>query len=503
MWLSRAEQAIAAARRWQLLLGFGVLGALGSLGQAPFNASFISVVAFATVLFLIRNLEVRPAAWVGWAFGFGYFALCMQWLVSPFMVEPERHAWMAPFALIFMAGGLALFWAAAFVAARWARFSGAILLTLPLMELARAYLFTGFPWGMPAYGVVNTYFAQAAAWVGPHGLNLLFFVFAFAMSRILLERSVQRWGYVAISLVGLLALADGPDPMSAQPDAGVLRLVQPNAPQHQKWDPDFMPIFFDRALEFTAAPVVGGAGAPDLVLWPETSLPSTLNYADTVLADMVAASGGTPIVVGANRREDVRLMNAAVLIDGQGQVASIYDKHHLVPFGEYIPFGDKLAQFGIHGMAASAGQGFTAGPGAALMDLGKLGKALPLICYEVVFPQDVAAAPERPDFLMQITNDAWFGKRAGPFQHLAQAQMRSIEQGLPMVRVANTGISALIDARGRVVEALPLNQAGYLDVTLTQALPETLYAKTGDWPLGGVLILLYSALWFFRRRFRD
>ena len=178
--------------------------------------------------------------------------------------------------------------------------------------------------------------------------------------------------------------------------------------------------------------------------------------------------------------------------DEFGAVRAVYDKHHLVPFGEYMPFGDQLAVIGITAFAARDGNGYTAGTGAAVLDLGAAGKVLPLICYEAVFPQDLRAAPERADWILQITNDGWFGNLAGPYQHLAQAQLRAIEQGLPLMRVANTGVTAAIDAKGRMLKSLPLNTEGWMDVDVPQALLPTFYAQWGDLPatmgLGGCLL---------------
>lgn len=476
-----------------------MLGLIAGLGQAPFYLPLLSLIAFAVAFGLLRVSDTpRQALRNGWLFGLGYFALTLQWLVSPFLVEPEKHAWMAPFALFFMAGGLALLWAAAFGFARRLG-AGALVLTLPMAEVARAYVFTGFPWGMPSYGLVNSWFGQTASLLGPHGLNLLFMLLAYSLFLLPTSTGRARMRAVVISALGLVALwplGDSPEPRADT--TGVIRLVQPNAPQHQKWDPLYAPIFFERALEFTTAP-----GDPDLIIWPETSLPASLPGGDWALARVTEAANGTPIVFGANRFEGVRIYNAAILMDGQGAWDQTYDKHHLVPFGEYMPFGDALAGFGIHGLAASAGRGFSAGPGARLMDLGVLGQALPLICYEAVFPHDVGSAGQRPDFLMQITNDAWFGNFSGPHQHLAQARMRAIEQGLPMVRAANTGISALIDPRGRVLNTLALNEAGFMDVDLPAPSGATLYSRTGDVPILLALILGLLGLWRRQNRFKN
>ncbi|HCQ58408.1 MAG TPA: apolipoprotein N-acyltransferase, partial [Sulfitobacter sp.] len=231
----------------------------------------------------------------------------------------------------------------------------------------------------------------------------------------------------------------------------------------------------------------------DLIVWPETAVPVMLERAASTLEVISDAAGSVPVVVGLQRRDEMRLYNTLALVEAGGSVAAVYDKHHLVPFGEYMPYGDHLVQFGIHGMAAKNGQGFSSGPGAQVIEMGALGRALPLICYEGVFPQDLRAAPGRADFILLITNDAWFGKFSGPYQHLAQARLRSAEFGLPMVRVANTGVSAMIDATGRVTESLPLGEAGWRDAALPPPLPPTVYARLGDAPML-VIFLIFLGL---------
>jgi apolipoprotein N-acyltransferase len=196
------------------------------------------------------------------------------------------------------------------------------------------------------------------------------------------------------------------------------------------------------------------------------------------------------VVLGIRRFEGRRIFNSLAVIEPGGVVREVYDKHHLVPFGEFMPFGDFLATIGIYGLASNEGQGYSAGPGARLIDLGPLGRALPLICYEGVFARDLRAAPGRANVIVLITNDAWFGRISGPYQHLAQARLRSAEMGLPMIRVANTGVSAMIDATGRITEAIALGEAGWRDAALPPPLPETLYARLGDGPM----LLIYGAL---------
>jgi len=206
-------------------------------------------------------------------------------------------------------------------------------------------------------------------------------------------------------------------------------------------------------------------------------------------------------VLGIQRLEDEAFYNSLALVGQGAEVLQVYDKHHLVPFGEYMPLKPLFRRLNFSGLAARAEGGYSAGPGPQLVDLGAgLGRALPLICYEAVFPQDVNGYAERPDLLLQITNDAWFGEASGPYQHLAQARIRAIEQGLPLLRAANTGVSAVIDGAGRVLVSLPLGEAGHLDALLPPPLRVTPYSRTGDLPALALLLLLGAALAVWGRR---
>ncbi|KIN73587.1 apolipoprotein N-acyltransferase [Sulfitobacter guttiformis] len=476
------------------------LGAVAALGQAPFDFPAVMLVAMAAAFFLWAKISnSREGAAFGFAFGFGYFAVCLHWIVSPFLVDAARHGWMAPFAVVLMAAGGALFWTAAFWAARrLGRGIDWLIVTLPAIEFLRAYIFTGFPWGAPAQATVNSILGQGLSVFGPHGMNIVLVTLA-----VVIARSAQRWGYWSVLVaVGISSLLMVPVMRSDALLTGtVLRLVQPNAPQAEKWDPDKIGIFYARQLAFTAAEPDPALGAPDAVVWPETAIPWNLTHAQPILAEISAAAAGKPVLLGVQRTEGERYFNTLVLLGGGGQVTQLYDKHHLVPFGEYMPLGDFLARFGIYGLAPQHGAGFSSGPGAALMDLGPLGRFLPLICYEAVFAHDVNAAPARPDFIIHATNDAWFGTHAGPQQHLAQARMRAIEQGLPVARAANTGISAMIDPYGRLTNSLGLGQAGYIDAALPQARMPTFYSRTGDWA-ALVLLLAIAGVLRFRGRLR-
>lgn len=489
---------IVTARRLVIVPVAFAVGALAALGQAPVEAWYVSVLAFALIFGLLRQVRsTTRAALLGWSVGAGYFALALNWIVEPFFVDAARYGWMAPFAITFMAAGLALFWALAFAVARRAGGSAlAFVSALTLAEALRGWIFTGFPWAQPGHIWIGTPVMPLAAYIGALGLCVITFAVAA-----LIWRALSSWlsaGAALAAGVALLAIdiVIEPRPAGIPAEAPVVRLVQPNAAQREKWDPAMIPVFFRRQIEFTrAAPPV------DLVVWSETAIPVLLNNAEPTLREISGAAGGAPVILGAQRMDGLRFYNSLALLGPQGQIESLYDKHHLVPFGEYFPYGSVFERFGLRGLAAQEGHGYSAGPGPQVIEVDGLGTALPLICYEGVFPRDVAGAPERPDFILLITNDAWFGKFSGPYQHFAQARLRSVEQGLPMIRVANTGISAMIDARGHVTASLPLGQVGYIDAPLPSALPPTLYARTGDLPILMVLLaVLGGALATARHR---
>ena len=476
--------------RWGSPVLAGVFGVLAALGQAPWGLWPVTLVALAGAFWLMAGVSPRRAALLGFALGAGYFGLALSWIVSPFLIEPEKYGWMAPFALLFMAAGGGVFWAVAgWIGAR-AGLLG-LVLAFTSVELARGYVLTGFPWALIGHVWVGSPVAQVAALVGPSGLTLLTCAIAALLAALRWPQALAAvlvlglgWGF------GVQRLA-GAEPA---PPGVTLRLVQPNAAQVTKWEAGLAQGHFDRLLRLSG-------GAPvDQVIWPETALPFSID-ASPELGPIIGAAAGVPVVLGLQRREGRRGWNSLAVISPQGAITGTYNKHHLVPFGEYIPFGDLAFDwFGISAFAAREGHAYSAGDGAAVLDLGgKLGKMLPLICYEAVFPQDLRAAPERAAWILQITNDAWFGTYSGPYQHLAQAQLRAIEQGLPLVRVANTGITAMVDARGRVTARLPMAVEGALEAALPGALTAPPYARWGEVPV--LLLLAGCALVVIRRRF--
>lgn len=491
-------------------LGLAALtGALVGTGQAPLSFWWLALPALCWLMWQISaEAGLRGALWRGWLAGAGYFAATMFWIIEPFLIDVPRHGWMAPFALVFMALGMALFWAGAaglavaLGGASRRRRILALAVALPLGALLRGSLFTGFPWALIGHIWIGTPVMQLAAYVGPVGLT--FFTTLLAALPLVIRQGPVRVGGVLVSLillggamwVGLWRL-DHPAPDPATPIQ--VRLLQPNASQRLKWNSELAEMFFRRQLDLTAAP---GMPPPDLIVWPETAVPWLLDRAAPALEAMAAAAGGTPIATGIQRRDGPRYYNSLAVLGPSGQVDALYDKHHLVPFGEYVPYGDVLSRFGLRGFAAREGAGYSPGPGPRLIDLGPLGNVLPLICYEAVFPQDLRT-PDRADWILQITNDGWFGNISGPYQHLAQARLRAVEQGLPLLRSANTGITAVIDAQGRILQSLVLNTAGKIDAPVPGALPPPLYARSGDRPILALLLLLALALAPLRLRDSD
>ena len=508
--LRRGLRRDRPAGRW--LTAAGVLGALAAFGQAPWGLWPLTLVGLGGLVVVVARAGAwRAAAWLGWAGGVGHFGLALSWLVEPFLVDPLRHGWMAPFALAGMAAGLALFWAAAagvahvVAGAAWAR-ALALAPVLAAAELARGHVLTGFPWAMPGHVWLDTPLAQLAAVVGVSGLTALTFAVVAVLGAVVLAPgrapvSVAGLGLVAVMAGGWAwgaARLAAPAPVDPGPQ---VRLVQPNVPQHLKWRRDLVWLFFERHLDLTAAPPDPGQAPPDLVVWPETAVPWLFDPGDPALQSIAQAAGGAQVALGVQRAEAGRFFNSMVVLDPAGRPTAVYDKHHLVPFGEYIPLLGRLADGPLPGLAGQALQGYSAGPGPVLLDLGPLGRALPLICYEAVFPAHLRTA-ERPDFVLQVTNDAWFGRMSGPWQHLAQARLRAIEQGLPVLRAANTGISAVIDANGRPVVQLGLGRPGVVDAALPAPLPATPFAHTGEAPLAGLLALIVAGLALQRWRSR-
>lgn len=475
-------------------------GIAAALGHAPFHLWFVAVPGFALLIWSVSGAgSARRAFGIGWLGALGYFGVALHWIVEPFLVDAATHGWMAPFALALLAGGLALFWGlAGAVAFRIASTAGgraiAFALTLTLAELLRGHIFTGFPWALPAYIWADTPLRVSVALTGSYGLSFLT-LFAAALPRAL-PRPAPGVVVALLLFGGLGAFGHiaGDDRRGKTLWLGHVRFLQPNVPQTEKWDPEKAPRHIERMLALTRGNE-GYTDRHDMVVWPEVAVVYPLDTAGALLARASEAAGGKPLITGINRREDGNWYNSLAVIGAGGTVIETYDKVHLVPFGEYIPF-----QLGfLRAMAGATGNGFTSGETVGLIDT-PLGRALPLICYEGIFPGHIFKTEERPDYLLLLTNDAWFGSFAGPFQHFDQARFRAAEHRLPVIRVANKGISAVIDPFGRVSTSLSADRSAYSDWLVSGKAGVTLYSKTGDLPLIVFLLVTLSALTLMKRR---
>jgi apolipoprotein N-acyltransferase len=520
------EATLGRLGPWPRRLLAGGAGALSLLAMAPF---FLWPVLFLTLPVLVGLIDasgsgtaagrrVRSAAALCWWFGFGYFLPGLAWIGEAFLVEAERFAVLMPFAVLVMPAGLALFWAAAGAVAAllwcpgWRRVL-VLALALSAAEWLRGHVLTGFPWNALGYALTATDpFMQAASVLGIYGLTLLVVTLAplplvsWQDARAGRAPAATPWyaaGGVGLVLAAMTGWGYARLQATPPPDAGVrLRLVQPSIPQREKWQREHQRRNFDRHLDLTGR---DAAGRPDggigigLVVWPEAAmpfLPLDTPAALAAIAEVVPPGGFLatgmlrveampPSVPGARRR----IYNSLAIFNGEGQPAAIYDKIHLVPFGEYLPLQSTLEAIGLEQLTRIRG-GFDIGrqprPLLSVPGLPRLG---PLICYEAIFPAAAIQGPERPAAFLNVTNDGWFGRSIGPYQHLHQARVRAVEEGLPLIRSANNGVSAVIDARGRVVASLPLDAVGVVDAELPGSLPPPVYARLGDGLFAGLWLL--------------
>jgi apolipoprotein N-acyltransferase len=511
---------------WKRALIAFTAGALSVLAMAPFNAWPVLFLTFPVVVFLIdgagagRLRGVPAAALAGFWFGLGYFVPGLYWIGYAFLVDASTFGWLLPFAVLGLPAYLALFTAFGFALARllWTRDASRVIslaISLTLSEWLRGHLLTGFPWNAFGYALSEPLaLAQTASLVGLWGLTFLS-VAIFASPAVLVDgrsRGRRPWlapvaallVLVAMGIFGAVRLSQHPTQMVADVK---LRIMQPNLQQDVKFNyaakADVMQKYLtlsDRA----AGPSSTGVRDASILIWPESAFPFFLTREADAMAQIAGLlPKGTVLITGSVRAPDVppgtritRAYNSIYVINHDGSVLSIYDKLHLVPFGEYLPFQDWLEALGLEQLTKIQG-GFIAGNLRHTMQIPGAPPALPLICYEAIFPADIVMRDDRPGWIVNLTNDGWFGISTGPYQHLQQARLRAIEQGLPVVRAANTGISAVIDPTGRIVARLGLGIEGVLDSSLPSAIPPTVYARTGDIP---VAVVIGAALIFVGRR---
>ena len=483
---SRIQRHLEGRRGWRALATAVGLGVLAALAMPPLHLVPVLWLALPGLVWMAsRAPDWKRAALIGLAWGWGFQIAGLYWITEAILTEADRLWWFVPIAVPALALPMGAYTVLPALAAwgappGWRRvpaFAGAWVGA----EMLRGWLFTGFPWNL--LGTVWAFDAlpiQGAAWIGVHGLSLATVLLACAPLGGRRGWAGALAGLAAFGLFGLARLW----PEEPPPQPVSLVLVQGNVGQEMKWRAETRWPIFRRYIELTREGVAEAQarlpGKRVVAIWPETASPFLLN--EDAEARRLAAAALPPdgvLLAGSVRVElapDGRprgFFNSLVGVDGAGQLLGHYDKSHLVPFGEYMPLSGLLPLRVIRG-----GVDFTAGPGPATMGLAGLPGFSPLICYEVIFPGAVVAGP-RPEWLVNVTNDAWFGTSAGPYQHLAAARLRSVEEGLPMARVAQTGISAVLDARGRIVGTLGLGQTGVLTTPLPRARNVTFFSLYG------------------------
>jgi len=517
------QRAFRIAARLQTLQGrkrlavAAGLGAFSVLAYGPFYFWPVLFLTLTTLIWLIDGARAadRPrlqAALIAWAFGFGYFLAGLHWVGFAFVVDVERHAWLLPFVAVLFPGGLALFFAGAAAIARlqWSAGPARIVTfaaALAAFEWVRGHLFTGLPWNLPGnvWDGWDPMF-QTVSLFGIYGLSFVTLLIAMSPATIVdADGKPSGWWplgaaggvLAAMLLFGWLRLPSGPVPTV---ENVALRIVQPNVPQSEKWKPELMERNWRGLLDLTREP---GLETRTHVIWPEAA-PPFLMLAEPVAFQVIAQilPDRTTLLTGVARSQgqgpERKYFNSMTAVTGRGEVLAVYDKAHLVPFGEYLPFFWLLEPLGVTKITGGR-EGYSEGPGVRTLTIPGTPAFGPLICYEVIFPGAVVETGRRPDWLVVLTDDSWFGPWTGPYQHLGIAKIRAAEEGLPIVRAANTGVSAVIDPYGRIVTSLGLDRMGIVDAMMPKPLAPTVYAQFGDIIFALMLVIGASVSSFFYR----
>jgi len=521
---------------WQRYLAALAAGLLSAFAMAPFYFVSILFLTFPVFVWLMDGVYADgKTGWIsafkrqfltGWWFGFGYFLLSFWWLGNAFLVEAEDFAWALPIAVIALPAGLAIFWGFGANLCRilwsdhWTR-ALAFALAFSAVEYLRGTLFTGLPWNAPGYSVMSMPIAmQSSALVGLYAMNFFTFVVctlplvAIASPRSLLP---NRTVPIILSLLLIAGhLGYGAWRLNQYPtqysDEINLRLMQPSIDQRTKFDIDKEAEIIDNYLELSAKPKPDGSdglAGTDYVIWPESAFPFLLTERRDVLSsigDLLPA--GTKLITGALRAEPGaagnpygKVYNSIYVIADNGEIEEASDKTHLVPFGEYLPYQEMLEGIGLEQLTRLRG-GFEAGAVRKVLASDTSHPFLPLICYEVVFPNQIQSESSvEPKWIVNLTNDGWFGFTPGPYQHFHQTLVRGVEEGLPVIRVANTGFSAVSDPMGRVLQKLSLGERDVIDTALPIGATKTLYSRVGNLPFGlAWLFVLLLVLWKTRSK---
>jgi len=511
---------------WRRLLLAFAAGLVSVAALPPYYLFPVLFLTFPVLVWLLDGIASKRGGWrnilmaslVGWCFGFGYFIGGLYWLGEAFLVDADRFAWMVPFVVTLLPAMLAIFPALACALAHlfWAPGFARILAlaaSWSIFEWARAHALTGFPWNAIGYAVAGSdALLQALSVIGLYGLCFMVVIIA-SMPAVQAgefpgdetKSILWRWRGIGLGVFLLIFLwVSGQYRLSTSEisfnDNVRIRIMQPNIKQKEKWQPANRNRIFADYIELSnmaTSPQTMGIENVTLLIWPESAPPFLLEESANARASLAALlPKGTSLITGGLRRQSrkvtsdadaLNIHNSVLAVDSSGAITSSHDKFHLVPFGEYLPFEALLSRLGLRKLV-TAPAGFSAGSGPRLMQVKGAPSFLPLVCYEAIFPR-YTAIKSRPGWILNVTNDAWFGNSNGPWQHFEQARARAVEQGLALVRAANTGISAVIDPYGRVVKSIGLNQRGVIDAKLPKALPQTIYARFGDWIFIAILIL--------------
>jgi apolipoprotein N-acyltransferase len=524
LFVTRAAHAVVLAFGWKRAFIAFLAGAASALSMAPVNAWPVLFVTFPVLVWLIdgstqgRRSAVWSAAVAGWCFGFGYFLFGLYWVGYAFLVDAKTFGWLLPVAVAGLPAYLAIYTALGAAAARLLWVRGPLRLiafaaTMTIAEWLRGHLLSGFPWNTYGYALTEPLaLAQSVSLVGVWVLTFLTLAICAAPA-VLTDEKAETPAPLIVGLIVLAAMYGyGVARLATHPTTYVpnvkLRLMQPNLQQDQKFNYSAKNEVMARYLRLSnraTGPDSKGVHDATVLIWPEAAFPFFLTREPDALAQIAdLIRPDTQLITGAVRaaptqtgQRVTRAYNSVYVIGGDGAVRSVYDKVHLVPFGEYLPLQGLLEGLGLQNLTKMAG-GFLSGDRRRAMEVAGAPKVLPLICYEAIFPGAAVPAGERPGWLVNVTNDGWFGISSGPYQHFQQARVLAIAEGLPLVRAANTGISAVVDPVGRILKSLPLGDEGVLDAQLPRALGVTMYARFGNYVW--LVILLMSLILVVKRR---
>ena len=488
------RERLAGLAGWRQLLAAAAAGIAATLAMPPSGATPALAAGLVALAWLLDGTaRFRDAFLTVFAFAFGFFAAGLYWVAGSFFVVGGATAAGGPAAVLGLAALLSCFLAFPAAVAHRLTQPGvgralALAAALGLGDWLRGHLLTGFPWNLFGYAWLHVpAVEQAAAAVGIYGVGLATLVICLLLS----VADWRAWTPAVLAVAAMFAYGEmrlGRAPPTEVADGPLLRLVQPNIPQSEKWRREEAAAHLQRLVR------LGAEGPePDAVIWPETAVARVLHSESPIVAALGrSVQSRQGLISGAPWREDGRYYNSILAIDREGRPQGRHDKAHLVPFGEYVPLRGLL---GVAKLTVGR-KDFTAGPGPSTLTLPGLPPVGALICFEAIFPGEAVAADSRPDWLLNLTNDAWFGETAGPHQHFEIVRMRAIETGLPVVRVANTGISGAVDGYGRRLGRLELGTAGSLDIRLPVPLTNTPYSRLGDLSFfGGLVLLAAFAAW--------